>query len=98
MSRLAVSANRKFSFFRRPRFSSACFPTTAESADDSWRVGFTPYLWFGGVHGTVGALGHQTGVHASFGDIFSNLNIGLMGEMEARKNFSGSREEGLRTA
>ena len=97
MSRLAVSANRKFSFVRRP-LSSACFPTTAESADDSWHVGFTPYLWFGGVHGTVGALGHQTGVHASFGDIFSNLNIGLMGELEAQKKLSDSREEGLKTA
>ena len=60
-------------------------PNTTASPDDAWHVGITPYLWFAGVHGTVGALGHQTGVHASFGDILSNLNIGLMGEVEARK-------------
>jgi hypothetical protein len=59
-------------------------PTPA-LADDGWHVGITPYLWFAGVHGTVGALGRQTGVHVSFGDILSNLNIGLMGEIEARK-------------
>jgi len=54
-------------------------------ANDDWQVGITPYLWFAGVHGTVGALGHETGVHASFLDIFSFFNIGLMGELEARK-------------
>lgn len=53
--------------------------------NDDWHVGITPYLWFAGVHGTVGALGHETGVHASFLDIFSFFNIGLMGEVEARK-------------
>jgi hypothetical protein len=57
----------------------------AASARDSWHVGLSPYLWFAGVHGTVGALGHETGVNASFGDIFSYFNIGLMGEVEARK-------------
>jgi len=30
-------------------------------------------------------LGHDIGVHASFRDIFSYFNIGLMGEVEARK-------------
>jgi hypothetical protein len=54
------------------------------SADD-WHVGVTPYIWFAGLHGTVGVLGHDIGVHASFGDIFSYLNIGLMGAVEARK-------------
>jgi hypothetical protein len=57
----------------------------AASADDDWHVGVTPYIWFAGLHGTVGVLGHDIGVHASFGDIFSYLNIGLMGAVEARK-------------
>ena len=61
----------------------------AIDADDGWHVGITPYLWFAGVHGTVGALGHDTGIHASFGDIFKYFNIGLMGVVEPRyKRFS----------
>jgi len=49
-------------------------------------VSLSPYLWFAGVHGTVGALGHDAGVHASFLDIFSYLNIGLMVALEPRYN------------
>jgi hypothetical protein len=64
--------------------TASSLPTTV-SADDGWHVGISPYLWLAGVHGTVGALGRQTGVHVSFGDILSNFNIGLMGEIEARK-------------
>jgi hypothetical protein len=64
---------------------TATSPPTAGSPDDDWHVGITPYIWFAGVHGNTGALGHEIGVHASFGDIFSYLNIGLMGEVEARK-------------
>ena len=60
-------------------------PATTASLDDDWHVGVTPYIWFAGLHGAVGVLGHEIGVHASFGDIFSYLNIGLMGEVEARK-------------
>ena len=60
-------------------------PTTTASPDDDWHFAVTPYIWFAGVHGNTGALGHEIGVHASFGDIFSYLNIGLMGEVEARK-------------
>lgn len=60
-------------------------PTTTTSPDDGWYVGVSPYIWFAGLHGTVGALGHDIGVHASFGDVLSYLNIGLMGEVEARK-------------
>jgi hypothetical protein len=55
-------------------------------SDDGWHVGITPYIWFAGVHGTVGALDHETSVHASFGDIFNYLNIGLMGLVEPRYN------------
>jgi len=60
-------------------------PTTPASPDDAWHVGVTPYLWFAGVHGTIGALGREASVHASFGDIISYFNIGFMGDVEARK-------------
>jgi len=70
--------------------ASAQGGTTTSSAgatapDDGWHIGVTPYLWFAGVHGTAGVDGHLTSIHASFGDILSNLNIGLMGQVEARK-------------
>jgi hypothetical protein len=39
-------------------------------SDEGWHVGFTPYIWFAGVRGTVGALDHEASVHASFSDIF----------------------------
>jgi hypothetical protein len=53
---------------------------------DGWHVGITPYLWFAGVHGTVGALGQEASVHASASDVLSKLNIGLMGAVEVRYN------------
>ena len=54
------------------------------SANDGWHFAITPYIWFAGVHGTTGALGHDASVHAGFGDIFNYLNIGAMGVFEAR--------------
>jgi len=56
------------------------------STDDGLHVAITPYLWFAGLHGTSGALGHDASVHASFGDIFNYLNIGAMGVVEVRYN------------
>jgi hypothetical protein len=56
------------------------------NSDDGLHVAITPYLWFAGVNGTSGALGHEASVHASFGDIFSYLNMGAMGVVEVRYN------------
>src|SRR5579863_8556622 len=58
-------------------------PTPSE---DGLHVSITPYLWFAGVHGTSGVLGHNTSVSAGFGDIFNYLNIGAMGQLEVRYN------------
>jgi hypothetical protein len=54
--------------------------------EDGLHVAIAPYLWLAGVHGTVGALGHDTAVNASFGDVFKYFNIGAMGVVEARYN------------
>ena len=64
--------------------------TSASPADDDqWHFAISPYLWFAGVHGKVGALGHEAGVHASAADVLSHFNIGLMGLVEPRyKRFS----------
>lgn len=54
--------------------------------DAGWHFAFTPYIWFAGMHGTVGLDGHESSVDASFGDIANYLNLGAMGSFEARYN------------
>ncbi|MGC1417611.1 MAG: hypothetical protein WA817_20140 [Candidatus Acidiferrum sp.] len=61
-------------------------PDPPKPSDEGWHFGIAPYLWFAGVHGTVGALGHEASVHADFSDIFSYFNIGLMFALEPRYN------------
>jgi hypothetical protein len=56
------------------------------SSDNQWHIAVSPYLWFPGVHGTIGALGHDAGFSASPGDLLSNFRFGLMGAVEARRN------------
>jgi hypothetical protein len=60
-------------------------PKSATAPDDNWHLAISPYLWFAGAHGTAGFRGVDTSYHASFGDIISKFNIGLMGAAEARK-------------
>jgi hypothetical protein len=55
-------------------------------ADQAWHVDLAPYLWFPGINGTVGALGHDSSVHVSARDVLSNFDFGLMGAVEARYN------------
>ena len=47
--------------------------SAAASADDGWRFGVSIYGWFPGVHGTVGALGHNASIHVPFSDVFHTL-------------------------
>jgi hypothetical protein len=61
-------------------------PTPTATEDNLWHVDVTPYLWFPGLHGTAGALGHNASVHASAGDMLSHFRFGLMGGAEARHN------------
>ena len=65
---------------------AAALPDANGSADDQWHIGFLPYLWFAGVHGTTGVRGFNASVHASPGDLLSHFNIGLMGALEMRRN------------
>jgi hypothetical protein len=58
---------------------------TTPAIDDKWHLAISPYLWFAGVHGTIGARDRSASFHASAGDVISKLNIGLMGAVEARK-------------
>jgi hypothetical protein len=60
-------------------------PTPAPTPEDAGgHFSVTPYLWFAGVRGTVGALGRNASVHVSDGDLLSHFDIGLMGAAEAR--------------
>lgn len=60
--------------------------TPGATDDDGWHLALSPYLWFAGSHGTVGALGRNVSVHASPGDLLSHFDIGLMGAADANKN------------
>ena len=62
--------------------SAGTSPSTT-AADDGWHFVVAPYLWLTGVHGTVGALGREVGVHASAADLLSHFRFGLMGTVEA---------------
>jgi hypothetical protein len=58
---------------------------TASSADSdaAWHFQSYGYLWFPGMHGTVGARGYDPSVSVSAIDILKHFNIGLMGTIEA---------------
>jgi hypothetical protein len=62
-------------------------PPRSNTADDDseWHVDLSPYIWLPGVHGTVGALGRDSSVHATPLDLISNFRFGLMGIVEARR-------------
>jgi hypothetical protein len=62
--------------------ASSPAPATVEYPE--WHFSVSPYLWFPGVHGTVGAGSHDASVHASPGDVLSHFRFGLMGAMEGR--------------
>jgi hypothetical protein len=64
--------------------SHAPMPTPTPADDSGWHFSVSPYLWFAGNRGTVGALGRDASIHASVGDLLSHLDFGLMGAAEAR--------------
>jgi hypothetical protein len=61
-------------------------PVASTSPDDQWHLSVSPYLWFPGVHGTVGVNGRDAGFSASPTDLLSHFRFGLMGAVEARRN------------
>ena len=75
----------------RPATSEAADPAAAAAPqvglppeDSGWHFAVSPYLWFPGVHGTVGAFGRDVSVHATPGDLLSNFRFGLMGLIDTR--------------
>jgi len=47
--------------------------SAAASAADGWRGQIMIYGWFPGIHGTVGVLGHDAGIHVPFSDVWHTL-------------------------
>jgi hypothetical protein len=64
--------------------AAAQLDSPSPSTPEGWHVAVSPYLWFSAIHGTVGVGGHDASVHAGFGDVLSNLNLGLMATTELR--------------
>ena len=57
---------------------------TSAGTDGAWHLVVSPYLWFPGVHGTLGLRERTVSIHASPGDLLSNFRIGLMGAADLR--------------
>jgi hypothetical protein len=55
------------------------------ATSDSWHGAISIYGWFPGIHGTVGALGHDAGIHESFSNVFHYLKGVIPIAVEADK-------------
>src|ERR1700744_5176236 len=53
--------------------NAASTQTGEPSAASDWHLTVVPYIWLPGVHGTIGANGHDVSVHATPGDLLSNF-------------------------
>jgi hypothetical protein len=58
---------------------SSTNPAGETGNDDQWHFSVSPYLYFPGIHGTVGAFGRDVGFKASAGDLLSNFRFAIMG-------------------
>lgn len=68
-----------------PNQASGGTSISTTETDTGWHFDLSPYLWFAGAHGTVGAFGRDVSIHASAGDLLSHFDIGLMGAAQARQ-------------
>jgi hypothetical protein len=57
-------------------------PASSIDDDPHWHFTSLSYLWFPGIHGTVGAKGYSSHVDVSPADVLKHFNIGLMGSFE----------------
>jgi hypothetical protein len=69
-----------------PQAGSAQGSTGGTAQDSQWHFSLSPYLYFPGVHGTVGAFDRDASYRASAADMLSHFRFGVMGAGEARRN------------
>lgn len=53
--------------------------------DDRWKVIVSPYVWAASLKGSASLAGRSTDVHVPFSDIFDNLDMAVMGDIEVVK-------------
>jgi hypothetical protein len=63
----------------------AGWPLPAQQSSNGWRWSFTPYVWFAGTNGRVGAGGIVGDVNLSFSDVFESLEMPFAGLLEGRR-------------
>jgi hypothetical protein len=75
----------------KPNSSAAAVADTslssADNDDSEWHFDMSPYIWLPGVHGTIGALGRDSSVHATPRDLIANFRFGLMGTVDVRRKW-----------
>lgn len=64
---------------------TAATPVLAQPSGDEWQVVVAPYLMGAAMSGTTTLRGRDADVTVSASDIFSNLQFGAMGLIEAKK-------------
>lgn len=62
---------------------------------EEWEVQFTPYFWVADLEGDATLRGRTGSVDVGFSDIWDNLDIGLMGRVEAWQGKWGLYFDGL---
>jgi len=76
--------------------AASVMPVHAAGADAAqWQVEFTPYLFASGLHGSTGTQQVTADINTAFGDIVRNLDKGLMGTLEVRRDRWGIILDGL---
>src|SRR3954447_17549499 len=58
----------------------------AQTSATPFKYQITPYIWFSGLNGTLGARGRTADVDASFNNILDNLDMVGTGAFEGRWN------------
>ena len=90
VDRHARPVHRHFRTMKLARFllvfglSSGLVASAQSGTGGDWQVSVSPYLWFPGIHGTVGAFDRDASVSASPIDLLSHFRFGLMGAADAR--------------
>lgn len=83
--RFIATAQEPSNLTSQDQTASAPASQTNVANDDKWHLAISPYLWFAGAHGTIGAGNRTASFHATAGEVLSKLNIGLMTAAELRK-------------
>jgi hypothetical protein len=78
-----------------PADSDQFEPDSSISPSENWEFTFIPYFWMLGIDGDVTVNGTKSPVSISFGEIFDNLNFGVMGVIKVRKGRVGAYFDGI---